>query len=249
MHNLYKLSCLCGLSIPVETNQAGRSLICSCGQQVQIPSLSEILKLEPMLEHEAWKTEKNRQPIAATSRSICLKHLVLVCGMVAMIVTSLLVLFGALFRPYWTTGYIPHLMTRYPQLHDVCVMQRHFLHGNKVVGRDTLPISSRDFRLLVDERIIPPQYGLLVWSEDVINRLPYIDYHPLILIEMHDNLKGGLELSYNFSEKYDKLVFYYWARLVVLGVLTAVSLVVLIVGIFLPKQVEDIGERGGESWE
>jgi hypothetical protein len=66
---------------------------------------------------------------------------------------------------------------------------------------------------------------------------------------MQDNFKGGLELSFNFFEKYDKLIFFYWARFVVLSVLAIVSLIVLIVGICLPKRVEEIGERGGESWE
>jgi hypothetical protein len=73
--------------------------------------------------------------------------------------------------------------------------------------------------------------------------------HPILLVEMHDSFKGGLELSYNFHEKYDKLVFYYWAGFVVFSVLMVISLAVLIVGICLPKHVEEIGERGGESWE
>jgi competence protein ComGC len=44
-------------------------------------------------------------------------------------------------------------------------------------------------------------------------------------------------------------VFYYWAGFVVFSVLMVISLIVLIIGICLPKHVEEIGERGGESWE
>jgi len=230
----YNLTCSCGLSIPVETNQAGRTFNCSCGQQLQVPSLSGILMLAPIPEQEAGKNEKVKPAKSATSRSIHTKQVVMVIGVIAFVVTSLIFVLGA---------------RKYPQLHDVCIMQRHFVHGDKVVGRDSLPISPRDFRLLVDERLIPSQFGLLVWSEEVINRFPDLDYRPIFLIEMHDNFKGGPELSYNFYEKYDKLVFYYWARFVVFGVLAIVSLIVLFVGIFLPKHVEDIGERGGESWE
>ena len=156
----------------------------------------------------------------------------MVIGAVALIVTSLIFYLGA---------------GKYPQLHDVCLMQRYYVHGGKVIGRDTQPISPRDFRLLVDDRIMPPRY--LIWTEETINHLPHLIERPIILIEMHDNFKGGLELSYNFNEKYGKLVFYYWAKFVVFGVLAVISLIILIVGIFLPKQVEDIGERGGENWE
>jgi len=201
---------------------------------MQVPSLSEILKLDPLPEQEARKNEKIRQPKPAVSRSIHTKQVVLVIGALAFVIFSLIFVLGA---------------RKYPQLHDVCIMQRHFVHDGKVIGRDTLPISSRDFRLLVDERLLPSQLGLLVWTEDVIAKTSFIDYRPLVFIEMHDNFKGGLELSFNFYEKYDKLVFYYWARFVVFGVLTVVSLIVLVVGIFLPKHIEDIGERGGESWE
>ena len=230
--NLYKLPCSCGLTIPVEANQAGCQIECSCGRQLQVPALSGILKFEPMSERETLKKEKVKLPKSSPPRSIRAKQVVLVSGVVALIVTGLIFVAG---------------IRNYPHLHDVCLIQRYYTHNDKVIGRDTLPISPRDFRLLVDDRITPPYY--VVWSEDTINHLTYLDYHPIILVEMHDNFKGGLELSYNFNEKYEKLVFHYWARFVVFGVLAIVSIVVLIVGIFLPKHVEDIGERGGESWE
>lgn len=230
--DLYKLTCLCGLSISVGTNQAGRQIDCSCGQQLQVPALSGILNLEPVPGQETRKSEKAKLPKSPASRSIQAKQVVLLIGMVAFIVTSLIFVLSA---------------RKYPQLHDVCLMQRLYVHDGKLIGRDTQPISTRDFRLLVDERIVRGRY--LVWTEDVFNHLPYIDEHPIILVEMHDYFKGGLEFSYNFNEKYEKIVFNYWARFVVFGVLAIVSLVVLIVGIMLPKQTNEIGERGGENWE
>ena len=232
MPNLYKYPCFCGLFIPIETHQAGCRVNCSCGQQVQVPTLSEILKLEPVTEQETPKKEKTKQSTSPTTRSIHAKQVVLLIGTVAFLVAGSLFLYFAL---------------RYPKLHDVCLMQWRYIHDGKVIGRDTQPIAPRDFRLLVDDRITPPYY--LIWTEETINRLPYIDYHPILLVEMHDNLKGGLALSYNFNEKYEKLVFYYWARFVVFGVITMISLIILMVGVFLPKHVEDIGERGGENWE
>jgi hypothetical protein len=248
---LHKLPCSCGLSIPVEPHQAGRSIECLCGQQLQVPSLSGILNLELIPEQDIPKKEKINPPKSPVSRSIRTKQVVTVIGAIATVITILLFIFGALVypRPYWTSSYVPQWMSRYPKLHDVCIMQRHYLHDGKVIGRDSLPISPRDFRLLVDDRILPRQFGYLIWSEEVINQFPDLAYRPIFLIEMHDNFKSGLELSFHFYEKYDKLVFNYWARFVVLSILTIVSLIVLVVGIFLPQQVEEIGERGGESWE
>ena len=172
----------------------------------------------------------------------------MVTGAIAFVVSGFLFIFFALFSTTVVSGF-PYIFVKsgYPKLHDVCLMQKFYVHDGKVIGRDTQPLSPRDFRLLVDERFRPPYYVIL--SEEVINNEPYIDYFPIVLVEMHDNFKGGPELSYNFKEKYEKLVFYYWARFVVFGVLTIISLTVLTVGIFLPKHVEDIGERGGESWE
>ena len=200
-----------------------------------------------MPEQEVRKNEKARQSKPAASRSIRTKQVVTIIGTVATVVTCLLFIFGACLRIERGMGVLPRLTSRYPQLHDVCIMQWRYVHGDKVIGRDSLPISPRDFRLLVDERIMPPWY--VIWSEETINKTSFIDYHPIILIEMHDNFKSGPELSYNFHEKYGKLVFIYWARFVVIAVLAIVSLIVMIVGISLPGHVEEIGERGGESWE
>ena len=156
------------------------------------------------------------------------KHIVIGIGMVTFLIFGL-ILFVC--------------VRAYPQLYDVCMINPYYIHGGKVIGRDTKPISIRD-RLIVGERI-----GLGQLTEDRINQDIFYDLHPLYLVELHDNLKGGLELSYNFHEKYDQLVFYYWARFVVFAFLTGVSLLILITGLLMPKHIEDVGERGGETWE
>lgn len=220
--------------MPVETNQAGRQVNCdACGRQLQVPSLSGISQLEQLSEPERHKSRENTKSVkASSSRAIRAKHVFLITGFVAFVITGLLFVFGAM---------------KYPKLYDVCTINPYYRHDGKVIGRDTQPISPRDFRLMVDERIIPGQYVIL--SEDMINQHPIYDQSPIFMIEMHDHLKGGLELSYNFHEKYDKLIFYYWARFVVFGVLMVASFLLMIVGLFLPKHTEEVGERGGETWE
>ncbi len=43
----YLLPCDCGATTPVETNQAGNTVICSCGKQLEVPSLRAIRELAP----------------------------------------------------------------------------------------------------------------------------------------------------------------------------------------------------------
>jgi hypothetical protein len=135
---------------------------------LQVPSLSGIQKLEPISEQEVRSKEKNRKTKASSARSIRTKQVVTLTGAIAFVVASLLFVFVSLIKIQGVSGQFPFIQVRsaYPQLYDVCLMQRYYVHDGKVIGRDTQPISSRDFRLMVDERIIPQRY--LVWTESVI---------------------------------------------------------------------------------
>ena len=137
----YKLPCSCGSFVPVETNQAGRPVQCQCGNSLQVPSLSQIKNLEPFSEQGSLKTQKKSVSPKSPSRWIQAKHICLIVGFVFFVVMGLLFVRGVM---------------HYPKLHDVCTMNRFYVHDGKVIGRDTQPISHRDFRLIVDERIAPP---------------------------------------------------------------------------------------------
>ena len=284
----YKLPCSCGSFVPVETNQAGRSVQCQCGNSLQVPSLSRIKELEQVaMKGQVLPRPESRPSEMKGPSSLQTWHVFVLITLALLIVANTLFFdrlaaYFPLFRllgigldvlllvvawgfflkarhipirakhlvigtgmiTFLVFGLIFSVCTRaYPQLYDVCMINPYYVHGGKVIGRDTKPISIRD-RLIVGERI-----GLGQLSEDRINQDIFYDLHPLYLIELHDNLKGGLELSYNFHEKYDQLVFYYWARFVVFAFLTGVSLLTLITGLLMPKHTEDIGERGGETWE
>ena len=300
----YLLPCSsCNSFVPVETNQAGRQVRCTCGEMLQIPSLSQITKLEfqvvaaPVAASSSGakkqKVRKNRPislkylllgfaiillfeilvfgfwflwryqfPVSALLYiwqfpHFC-RYLVSVTGIFAILATAWFFILkarshqlgtkhfvlGIGIQAFWITALLFVLaLVSYPQLYEVCTTNPYYVHGDKVIGRDSLPIPPRDRRLLINEHI------RVVWSEDIINDSSFIDQDPILLIEMHDNFKGGLELSYNFNEKYEKLAFIFWAKVIVFGVLMVASLAVAVVGALLPGQTEEIGERGGESWE
>ncbi len=52
MASLYKLTCSCGKSYPVEPTWAGRSIPCDCGQTVTVPSMLKVKRL-PLWDENA----------------------------------------------------------------------------------------------------------------------------------------------------------------------------------------------------
>jgi hypothetical protein len=49
----YLLPCSCGQNIAIEVSQAGQSVACSCGKQVDVPALRMIRQLKPAVEDSA----------------------------------------------------------------------------------------------------------------------------------------------------------------------------------------------------
>ena len=47
MANQYLFPCECGRKLTVEPSQAGRTITCECGKEIELPSLREIRSLEP----------------------------------------------------------------------------------------------------------------------------------------------------------------------------------------------------------
>ena len=46
----YLLPCECGSTTPIDTSQAGGSVVCSCGETLEVPSLRAIRDLTPLSE-------------------------------------------------------------------------------------------------------------------------------------------------------------------------------------------------------
>ncbi len=44
----YSLPCSCGDTIPIETSQAGETVVCSCGRQLEVPTMRAIRQLDPI---------------------------------------------------------------------------------------------------------------------------------------------------------------------------------------------------------
>jgi len=44
----YRLPCRCGQDVPVRLSQAGESVVCECGESLDVPSLQELRRLDPL---------------------------------------------------------------------------------------------------------------------------------------------------------------------------------------------------------
>ncbi len=55
----YLLNCSCGKSVPIETSQAGQAVACSCGKQLEAPTMRMIRQLEPASEEGADRATKS----------------------------------------------------------------------------------------------------------------------------------------------------------------------------------------------
>ncbi len=59
----YLLTCECGVTQPIETNQAGSSVVCRCGKTLEVPSLRAIREL-PRVENENERPRAEWNPAA-----------------------------------------------------------------------------------------------------------------------------------------------------------------------------------------
>ena len=235
MSNFYKLPCECGLVVPITQSQSGRQVTCRCGKTLDVPSMSAISNLDRFSEHETQQLEKKPTSRNQSGHKVFrARPFVLTIG--------ILLLLASVVSLYF-------VVKNKPQIYDVIFMRNIYsFMGKENIGRDSLPIEERDqFLLLCFDPSKPKDRVRGYWTPLMPE---YFDYMPPdSLMGIHDLLKGGPELSSNFTEKYEKLLLNYKARILICIVFLAGSVFLTIVGFCLPKKQVDLGERGGETWE
>jgi len=235
LSNFYKLPCECGLVVPIKKSQSGRQVTCRCGKTLDVPLMSAISNLECFSNREILQFEKKSTLRNQNShKAFRARPIVLTIGILLILVSSSVL--------YFTTK-------NKPQIYDVIFMRtRYSALGRDDIGRDSLPIDERDRLLLICYNPYLPEDRIRGHMTPLTPE--YFDHMtPDHLMRIHDALKSGPELSSNFTEKYEKLLLNYKARIVISIVFLAGSVFITIVGFCLPKKPVDLGERGGETWE
>ncbi len=161
----YKLTCSCGKSHPVVPSDAGRTIDCSCGETVHIPSMLQIKKLpiweeseelaavspgqqsasqdplSPSIPQEAIPEQtQHHKTKPAKERFLKGNRLgILLLGLVCTLVSGF---------------FLIRTVSNPPTPLTVLQKQKNFILNGSVVRRDSIPIDPKDARFYVD--IISP---------------------------------------------------------------------------------------------
>lgn len=74
----YLFSCQCGQKHSVETHQAGQMIRCSCGKQIELPTMRQILQLEqeanatPTRKRSSWNVRRRLTVLGVVSLMVSL---------------------------------------------------------------------------------------------------------------------------------------------------------------------------------
>lgn len=193
--------------------------------------MSAISDLEPFSEREIQQSIFHNQNKHKAFRA---RPIVLTIGILLLLASTSVLYFA---------------IKNKPQIYDVFFTQKFYSAlGKDHIGRDSLPIEGRDMLLLLCNDPNLPKDRTRGHLTPLAPK--YFDVmEPDYMMKIHDALKSGPELSSNFTEKYEKLLLNYKARIVISIVFLAGSVFLTIVGFCLPKKQVDLGERGGEAWE
>jgi hypothetical protein len=259
MSQCYKLTCRCGAEHPIETSQAGRVIECSCGRQLDIPSMLKIKRL-PLWESSDTSTisdsavsepvapgaEKVGATLVVTSESVSdlrekKKNKRAASGRRPKTgkfpaARKGLVIAGT-FGFILFSALFAYKIWNPPKLIDVLNIQRYYLDKGRLIQRDSSPIEEEDayFFITKDNYIV---------NDTVIDLML-----PAYAVDYFDYLKTGLDFSDNFYDKYDSLVVSHRILTTFFGLLAGGSLVVALVPLFLPNEQKSVGVARGSDWK
>lgn len=247
------LTCECGKEHPVETFQAGQTLLCECGKTLKIPSMLHIKKLplleesapvEPVAERVSSETASSAaEPKKNKSSKVWAKTNPLVSSLLALSETRLgiFIVGVALFLLF---GFLlVRTASRFPVPTQVFQKQRDFIQDGSIVHRDSIPVSPDDFAFYIDDQSEPGKW-LLINDYYIDERMG-----PYMLCDYFNRLKNGPRLSDNFYENYDILKANYWMKVTLYGVLLVFSAVLCFLPWVLPKKQVTVGVMRGAEWK
>lgn len=250
----YRLTCQCGRSYPVEPRQAGGTLVCECGETINIPTMLKMKRLPVWGEEEEAAPEKDEAVAPATdavqpqnaddaqkaepkseiaeSRSNAdapNKEGLSARRWGLFIVASCLLLVSVFFI---------FRNIHYPNPRAVFYKQTTFRENGKELRRDSSPITGEDYSFYF---LPDPEHPYMVEDRliDAFNDFYAYQYFEFV---------RELDLSDNFYDNYSALVTRWKMRLVGFGLLALISLGVALFALFAKESQKQVGSMRGESW-
>lgn len=242
----YELACQCGKKYPVETSQAGRTIVCQCGAKLTVPTMSKIKRL-PLWQDEtavdvptsvpddAQKAERRpdvaKASTAATpSRSSFFRQIA--PDRLGLFIVGGLVLIVATFFACRNV--------RKPNPLDVFYEQVYYKNDDKTILRDSSPLEFEDAQFYF---LTEPTNRQTYLVDDKL-----VDGMSLFYSYRYFDYVKNLDLSDNFYDKYEALKSRRVIALVVSVAAGFVGLIVALLALFLPKSHKQVGAIRGSDW-
>ncbi|MGL6195868.1 MAG: hypothetical protein ACRC2T_13715 [Thermoguttaceae bacterium] len=242
MAQKYLLPCTCGESVPIETTQAGQTVTCSCGLQLQVPTLLKIKKLPEYKEQEAVSDSasnvsdsvQNTGPVSlqsASDQKAVLtddEHKTSVAKKPSR-VNKKVFYSGVVLTMCAIVFFLYILLGTYPKPQNVLNKQVIYTFGGKTAYQDSTPIpySETQFFTITDK---------------------YVDMlSPIDSVMYWETLKRGPEMSENFKENYQALIDTYYIHTFGAAILVLLTASIIVASFFL-GQNKTVGTRKGSQW-
>ena len=236
----YQLTCSsCQRQIPIETSQAGQTVVCECGESLRVPTMLKIKRL-PLWSDDgdvpadetasADETSNVETPVAAPTTPAAPASSGKRWGLFA--VAAVFTVVGAFF-----------LCRNVQPVNPLGVFYKRVEYASgdgKTVRRDSSPIDYRDYSFyFLDD---PVNKGVYYVDDYLIDNMSFFhSYHYL------DSVKA-LEMSDNFYENYEALKSRRVISLVMSGVATFCGFALALFALLAPEKRRNVGAARGDAW-
>ena len=270
----YQLPCKCGRSVEVEPVQAGQAVVCSCGENLLVPSMLQVKTLSAAPAKQEPPHRKKHVPY----RAVCVNLIIaLVCLVLAIlfrlfeekfVAYRLYVLFSGLSAAFFSTSIVLTVRERIrsPLAADTALRRTFFVLGIALLFPASLLApylyAWKPHPMQVAYKEVYKSYGSyqrllyqnstpILLSEHTILRMRNEDIDHMFPMELflHFQTLEHPTFSYNFQDNYEavKATYHIWVTVnVILFILAIAS---IIASFFMPKQTVAVTGWSGSEWQ
>ena len=269
----YQLPCKCGLSVEIEPGQAGQVVVCSCGENLTIPSMLQVKAL-PIAPEKPVSPKPPRTMMSNMGRNVSFV-LGIVCCILAVLwrendfLRSMLLGIGGAFwggaiasflqqfvqrqmpgPPHEETGilhrvfFILGMVLLIPSLYFAVYLYLNVPHPSDVsLKRVQFSFGSNKRALFQDSTPISWQEHQILWMTDET----VDNMMPMELFFYFQTLKEPM-FSHNFLDNYDAIKDTYRIRVAATIILFVLSVLSIVASFFMPKRQTLVTGWSGSEW-
>lgn len=248
----YALTCAkCDCVHPVETRQAGGSIVCSCGETIAVPTMMKIKRLPEWTdaqEKDSRPEESNAQVQETVDATTKAQEATQETNQnVESTIKKKTGMSGKRLGLFLASGLFFVLsamvlgcnINRQPDPRDVFYKQVTYrLDGDRQIRRDSSPITTEDYAFYF---LLDPERPYVVTDEliDVFSDFYAVQYFDYV---------KELDLSDNFYDNFESIKTRWRIRIVGFSVFALIMLVIAMYALFAKESTKQVGAMRGEGW-